>query len=195
MKRQKRDLIRRRVLCGEGLYEFEGCTKCSAGFLANYLDNYIVTTGHCYDRDTSNKFFHRPWGSRPTTYFIGQMVYHSVQNYDFGLIEFRGTHTDPKSMIRNLYSSRYRELRIHDTTQVSSHGVHLCKSGLTTHVTCGYVRAFDGIYIDKEGLLTDLIIIDMYYAGGDLNEITAILPLDIILSQVKIKAIFKFVIK
>ncbi|RIB24491.1 hypothetical protein C2G38_2241995 [Gigaspora rosea] len=195
MKRQKRGLIKRRVLCGE------------------------VTAGHCYNRDTSNKYFHMPWGSEPTTYFIGQMVYHSVLKYDFGLIEFRGTHTNPRPMIRNLDSSRYRELHMRDTTQVSSHGVHLCKSGLITQVTCGYVRAFDGISISNGLFKTDLIITDMYSYRGDSgspvyfysenldtvslngilyggaqsinhsNDVTAILPLDIILSQVKIKPI------
>ncbi|KAF0553922.1 S1 family peptidase [Gigaspora margarita] len=171
MKRQKRDLIKGRLLCGEGLHRFEISYSCSAGFLANFIDNpnfnYIVTAGHCYNRDTGNNFYHYPWGSKYTTYFIGQMVYHSVQKYDFGLIEIRGTHTDPIPMIRNLDSSRYRQLHIHDTTQVSSHGVHLCKSGLFTHVTCGYVRAFDGICIDRRGFMTDLIITDMHSYHGD----------------------------
>ncbi|RIB24486.1 hypothetical protein C2G38_2168436 [Gigaspora rosea] len=118
-------------------------------------------------RNTSNIFNHIPWGSRPTPYFIGQMVYHSVQNYDFGLIEFRGTHIDPMPMIRNIDSSRYRLLHIHDTTQVSSHGVHLCKSGFTTQATCGYVRSFNGIYIDREAFVIDLIITDMHSFRGD----------------------------
>ncbi|RIB24492.1 hypothetical protein C2G38_2168450 [Gigaspora rosea] len=145
--------------------------------------------------DTSNKFYHYSWGTEePTTYFIGQMVYYSVLN-------------------------QYIELRMRNTTQVSSHSVHSCKSGLTTHVTCGYVRAFNGIAIDNGLFKIDLIITDMHSYHGDSgdpvyfysenldsvsingilfggiqttnssNDITAILPLDIILSQVKIKPI------
>ncbi|KAF0486343.1 hypothetical protein F8M41_022658 [Gigaspora margarita] len=47
------------------------------------------------------------------------------------------------------------------------HGVHICKSGYTTHFTCGFVKGLNGIFIRKEYISTDLIVTDLYSEPGD----------------------------
>ncbi|KAF0460284.1 S1 family peptidase [Gigaspora margarita] len=102
---------------------------------------FAVTAGHCYADRGSNLFYYYPWDGKPDGTWIGIMEIHRVEDYDYSLIELR--------------------------RGVSKHGAHLCKSGLRTHATCGYIKAFDGIFIYSEGFDTELIITDTVADGGD----------------------------
>ncbi|KAF0514960.1 serine protease [Gigaspora margarita] len=176
MKRQttiKRQTYVTEVLCGDGLITKERIL-CSAGFFAKDLNDpstiYVVTAGHCYRENLTNYFFYFPWGPNRTTVLIGRMAKYSIKNYDYGLVYFRGITPKPIKaipIVRNTDSNICKELIIHDTTQVSNHGVHLCKSGHESHATCGYVKGFNGIYINEVAFATDLIITDTPAEGGD----------------------------
>ncbi|CAG8801590.1 12066_t:CDS:1, partial [Racocetra persica] len=61
-------------------------------------------------------------------------------------------------MIRNTDDELYSEIPINGVINVFSHGIHLCNSGYTTHLSCGYIKGFDGILIDKDGILTEKLI-------------------------------------
>ncbi|RIB22834.1 hypothetical protein C2G38_2033273 [Gigaspora rosea] len=205
------------LLCGEGIYRgsrTEIDYSCSIGFFAKLANNsdvtYAVTTGHCYTDRGSNIFYYFPWGDRPDGTLLGVMDIHRVEDYDYGLIGLKRRGIRPLPMIRNTDANEYKQLQIRDTKPVSNHGAHLCKSGHTTHATCEYIKAFDGIFIDSESFATELIINDMegdigdsggaayyYYenlysvnlsgihTGGN-KGIGSILPLQIILDETKI---------
>ncbi|KAF0518650.1 serine protease [Gigaspora margarita] len=176
MKRQtsiKRQNYVTEVLCGDGLITKERIL-CSAGFFAKDLNDpsttYVVTAGHCYHENLTNYFFYFPWGPNRTTTLIGRIAKYSIKNYDYGLVYFRGITPKPIKaipMVRNTDSNICKELFIHDTTQVSNHGVHLCKSGHESHATCGYVKGFNGIFKNEVAFATDLIITDTPAEVGD----------------------------
>ncbi|RIB21510.1 hypothetical protein C2G38_2176447 [Gigaspora rosea] len=59
-------------------------------------------------------------------------------------------------------------LFIEDLIEVSSNGVHLCHSGINSHVECGYVEALNGFAAEGEaGVFTDIVISSMIGIGGD----------------------------
>ncbi|CAG8784413.1 32857_t:CDS:1, partial [Racocetra persica] len=47
------------------------------------------------------------------------------------------------------------------------HGIHLCKSGHTKHLSCGKTIAFNGIFIEANFITTDLITTDIKSGSGD----------------------------
>lgn len=69
--------------------------------------------------------------------------------------------------VRNTDSELYNELWIIDDTPVSSHGAHICKSGFSTHVTCGYVLSFNGFFINEFSFGRELIIGTIESKSGD----------------------------
>ncbi|KAF0547910.1 hypothetical protein F8M41_000261 [Gigaspora margarita] len=175
MKRQttiKRQPLITELFCGDGLISDAGFL-CSIGFFAKDLNDpstiYVVTAGHCY-LNMSENFYYLPWDQQRTNVFIGPMVKYSINPYDYGLISFRGRSRRPikaRPIVRNTDSNICKELPIHDTTQVSSHGAHLCKSGYQTHATCGYVKGFNGIFKNNMTLEPDLIITNTPSIAGD----------------------------
>ncbi|KAF0454749.1 serine protease [Gigaspora margarita] len=176
MKLYKKDRrqVEKELLCGEGIYrKRRGLidNSCSIGFFAKHANNpditYAVTTGHCYTNSGSNIFYYFPWGDRPDDTLLGLMVTHRVKDYDYGLIELKRRGIRPLPMIRNTGANEYKQLQIRDIKPVSNHGAHLCKSAHTTHATCGYVKAFDGIFINSESFETEMIITDIVGDHGD----------------------------
>ncbi|RIB22835.1 hypothetical protein C2G38_2033274 [Gigaspora rosea] len=166
--------VEKDILCGEGIYRKKGNVidyLCSIGFLANDANKpdttLAVTTGHCHTDRGSNIFYYFPWGDRPEGTLLGLMVTHRVKDYDYGLIELKRRGIRPLPMIRNTDANQYKQLQIRDTQTISNHGAHLCKSGHTTHATCGYIKAFDGIFIDSESFNNELIITDIEGDVGD----------------------------
>ncbi|KAF0554311.1 S1 family peptidase [Gigaspora margarita] len=176
MKRQttvKRQTLVTEVFCGDGLIS-TAQFLCSAGFFAKDLNDpstiYVVTAGHCHIPNISEYFYHLAWDQQFATVFIGPMVKYSINPYDYGLISLRGTsrrQIKARPLVRNTDSNICKELPIHDTTQVSSHGAHLCKSGHQSHATCGYVKGFNGIFKNNMTLEPDLIITNTLSLAGD----------------------------
>ncbi|CAG8542627.1 9326_t:CDS:1, partial [Cetraspora pellucida] len=165
-----RDLITHQILNGDGIYNNATGGLCSAAFLArsNNTDNpkYIVTAGHCSDQfqrfsNVAQLFYHYPWGSEKPLNFLGKMIEsENIDFYDFGLIELTDNYIEQSTQhLRNSDSNQYVELFAEGGKNITSHGVHLCKSGLTTHTTCGFVRGLNAVTINRIGFMgTDHIL-------------------------------------
>ncbi|RIB21391.1 hypothetical protein C2G38_2140686 [Gigaspora rosea] len=69
---------------------------------------------------------------------------------DFGIISIEGD-VEPTIAIRNTDSPNYPEIYIIGTNEMENDhlGIHSCKSGYLTHLTCGYLRSNDAIYFDE----------------------------------------------
>ncbi|KAF0447707.1 hypothetical protein F8M41_002754 [Gigaspora margarita] len=154
--------INHKILNGDGIYNEVTYQRCSIGFPARNNDLFcFVTAGHC-SNETKRRdieiFLHFPWDSNQTYAELGRMVESEyIDEYDFGLIKI-GENTTKliSTRIRNT-DSDYAELNVDGGKILTSHGAHACKSGLMTHVTCGYVKGINtisanevsGIYEDK----------------------------------------------
>ncbi|RIB19353.1 hypothetical protein C2G38_2036109 [Gigaspora rosea] len=139
-----------KIFNGDGITTFEN--DCSMGFPARNNDLiYIVTAAHCYKEN--KLFYHIPWNSNKVYAQLGQMIKSEhMAEYDFGLIKLDENATKLISTrIRNT-DSEHAELNVEGGRIITSHGAHACKSGLTTHVTCGYVVGLNAIvtYIDSK---------------------------------------------
>ncbi|RIB30969.1 hypothetical protein C2G38_2052141, partial [Gigaspora rosea] len=134
------------LLGGDGLFNTFTKKICSVGFLAkakNENKKYIVTAEHCRDRTKRqpSKFLQLAWNSTSAAGVVGSM---------------------------NADSKQFLELNIENAILVSSHGAHLCKSGYTTHVTCGIIRAFNAIYMVRSRVyFIDFILTNMISIRGD----------------------------
>ncbi|RIB29126.1 hypothetical protein C2G38_2136989 [Gigaspora rosea] len=71
--------------------------------------------------------------------------------HDFALIDIKrmSKRLSPLTNIKNNLDSQHIELIINDDIPVSSYGTHLCRSGISTPVSCGYVEAFNVITVIK----------------------------------------------
>ncbi|CAG8788535.1 16648_t:CDS:2, partial [Dentiscutata erythropus] len=151
-----------KILSGEGLINLFNDLGCSVGFWArdkkNANLNYIVTAGHCSSKlsrlvDTEN-FAHMAWDSTERN-LLGRMVESkNIGKYDFGLIDITGSKflKSVTTLIRNTDSEKYSELIIERGIQIVSHGAHVCKSGFSSHVTCGYIKGLITISTFLEGI-------------------------------------------
>ncbi|RIB00132.1 hypothetical protein C2G38_2130432 [Gigaspora rosea] len=162
-----------KVLGGDGLYNDQSGGVCSVGFWVtdrfNPNEFYIITAGHCFDKDVSrNEFSYAPWGAETPALYIGPMEISMINPYDFGIIYLNGKDVAPTFAIRNDDADQYKELIINDGAPASSVGIHMCKSGHKTHLSCGYVFGLNGIYIEeKDDMKEDLIITNMKSDFGD----------------------------
>ncbi|KAF0555595.1 S1 family peptidase [Gigaspora margarita] len=163
--------IRNRLLGGEGVYNSATSRPCSAGFWAVNKDEpeplYIITAGHCINETSGrNDFYYLPWNAQTNLSYLGPMIY-STDDPDFSVIQVNGEDVSPSFAISNTDNDQYKEFIITGDALLSSHGVHACKSGYTTHFTCGYVKGLNGIFISEEHLRSNLIITDLYSESGD----------------------------
>ncbi|CAG8470963.1 13405_t:CDS:1 [Cetraspora pellucida] len=171
--------IDRQIINGDAIYNLGSITRCTAGFwiIDKELRNYIVTAGHCIDSNNTtldhNTFYMMPLNSSDEELrfrkgdAIGPMVLHDLKKSDFGLIGITNVDIKPTRVIRNTDSDPYRQLFIKDREIISTHGAHLCKSGATTFVTCGYTKSFEGYFILRDDIIDDLIVTDFLSAKGD----------------------------
>ncbi|CAG8508227.1 22152_t:CDS:2 [Cetraspora pellucida] len=173
--------IDRQIINGDFIYNLGSRAKCTAGFPVadRELKNYIVTAGHCIDSNNTasdhNTFYMMPLNSSESDEvlrfrkkdLIGPMVLHDLEETDFGLIRLTNPDIKPTNVIRNTNSDPYRQLFIKDREIISTHGAHLCKSGATTFVTCGYTKSFEGYFIFGNDVKYDLIVTDFLAAQGD----------------------------
>ncbi|CAG8733360.1 14049_t:CDS:1, partial [Cetraspora pellucida] len=176
----KRD-IERPIINGDIIYNLGKGSSCTAGFwvVDDNLNNYIITAGHCIDSNNTtpdhNTFFMKPLNSSKSDEveifdvedLIGPMVSHDLVETDFGIIKITNKDIRPTRMIRNTNSDPYRQLIIRDDEIISTHGAHLCKSGATTFVTCGYTKSFEGYYFNGKEVTDDLIVTNFIAAKGD----------------------------
>ncbi|CAG8469456.1 4196_t:CDS:1 [Cetraspora pellucida] len=158
------------LLSGDGIgNKFDG-SFCSAGFWARSKNQtLLVTAGHCNGKRFSRsmkKFF-----TLDTKNLIGKMIHSSIAPHDIGLIDIKkmSEYLRPSTNIKNDKNASYLELFVTDGVPIFSHGAHLCRSGISSLVSCGYVDAFNGIYVNKdENYQSDLTFVDkMSCTGGD----------------------------
>ncbi|RIB22539.1 hypothetical protein C2G38_2075277 [Gigaspora rosea] len=131
-----------KVLGGDELLNEDTGSQCSVG--------------HCY---ASGEYSYYQWNSTSSSgLLIGPMIYSLNDHYDFGIISLDYENVVPTFSIRN---DDDKELIITGDAPVSSHNVHICKSGYTTHLTCGRVS-------EGGDILYNLIITDFvsYYSDN-----------------------------
>ncbi|KAF0476718.1 hypothetical protein F8M41_024347 [Gigaspora margarita] len=145
---------------------------CSLGFWAkdDKNEDYFGLAAHCYINSSqpllnSSQAFLIPWDSNLTrAALIGEMFYLDKQT-DFGLIIKKNEEVKPDPVIRDSVNTN---LFIEDLIEVSSNGVHLCHSGINSHVECGYVEALNGFFARGViGFFTDIVISNVISFGGD----------------------------
>ncbi|CAG8735523.1 12584_t:CDS:1, partial [Ambispora leptoticha] len=175
------DNLEIQILSGDGLYNKNDRKTCSLGFWAKSNDlkfDYIVTAGHCSRNITHHRtfFYYRPWDTKIHSTYIGYMKLQESHPLDVGLIfvdndkiiNHINTKMNSTLIIRNTDSKQNDELIIYDDIAVSSHGAHICKSGHTTHVTCGYVIGFNGFFTNLKKELKSSITFSSAISGhGD----------------------------
>ncbi|CAG8801986.1 21713_t:CDS:1, partial [Cetraspora pellucida] len=153
------------ILSGEGIVSYN--KTCSAGYWAksrnNPNSNYLITAGHCYQ----DIFFLLPWNTQNVTEFIGPVIHHTTFPHDVAVINITNEGIIPRAVIRNNDFSQYAELFIKYYKPTLNYGVHICKSGYTTHITCGYARGLNGIYIQEKGVSKNVLFSDGITLGGD----------------------------
>ncbi|KAF0561871.1 S1 family peptidase [Gigaspora margarita] len=165
------------ILGGDGLYIKNNNNNsdnrlCSAGFWTSDRNNppkkYIITAGHCVENFSNNaSYFLQPWNSTKLyVSYIGSSVYNPINFYDIGIVDVENEDFSPRFAIRNT-DDQYKELIIVDGVPVFSHGVHICKSGRTSHFTCGYVLGLNGIYSTEDRFALEIIVTSANVEGGD----------------------------
>ncbi|CAG8763640.1 35049_t:CDS:1, partial [Gigaspora margarita] len=176
----KKRVINNLILGGDGLHNIDGSLRCSVGLWVQDENdvNYLLTAGHCYRGSPLNQngyvdFYLQGWYSQPTYNYIGPLVYYSSVIYDFGLIRHVDTNSTLTTMIDNSDNTNlFKLLLIEESSNVDEAGAHVCKSGFTTHVICGFVTehnvesSFQSLsgrtFIRREMMSTDIGTI-----GGD----------------------------
>ncbi|RHZ75586.1 hypothetical protein Glove_212g201 [Diversispora epigaea] len=130
-------------LCGgDGIKNLNSNIVCSLGFWCKTSsgDNVFTTAGHCLI-GTEGPWYHKPWslaGSPNYGDFIGYKINAVNQPDDFGYISIAGTNVLPTYFIQNSDDTAFPFLKIKGNTD-SGVGALVCRSGISSHVACGYI--------------------------------------------------------
>ncbi|CAG8733320.1 3672_t:CDS:2, partial [Gigaspora margarita] len=164
-----------RLLGGDGLHNEE---DDDAGFwVRNGSQILLASAGHCTVNgpyvgppdDMSVDFLYLPWNSDEPQNLIGRMSIYSIVGFDEGYILKENDLLNAVPAIRNSDNPYFPELPIVGYLPLFTIGAYLCKSGHTTHVTCGVLKSFNAvqsnegngnIYTYFEVWLADLIVRD-----------------------------------
>ncbi|CAG8807111.1 7328_t:CDS:1 [Gigaspora margarita] len=147
------------LLGGDGIHNKaeEGIKPmtCSAGFwVSNGSQIFLASAGHCtlygpYVKppdDMSVDFLYLPWNSNNSVFYIGRMSIYSIIGSDKGyILKENDDRFNSVPAIRNSDDPDYPELPIVGDLPLSTRGAYLCKSGHTTHVTCGILHSFRAV--------------------------------------------------
>ncbi|RIB21390.1 trypsin-like cysteine/serine peptidase domain-containing protein [Gigaspora rosea] len=115
--------------------------SCSAGFwMKKNNEDFIVTAGHCPDNIPT--LFYAP--SFHDNYLIGSMETRVIRLYDIGFIRKTNTNLILRPVIR-LFDRRFSQFLIVGSSEITSCGVHICKAGQRTGISCGFVTAFNSV--------------------------------------------------
>ncbi|CAG8580750.1 18394_t:CDS:2, partial [Racocetra persica] len=152
----------------------------------NEIDEKFIDSIKKYDPIL---LYSKPRNITIKTKYIGKSVFRRISPYDFNLIQVTGNEFKlSANEITNLAYKKYPQLLINDRIGVSSHGIHVCKSSLSSFLTCGYTKGLNGIFINKFGIKKDLIITSMISISGDgPNKLSFSLPIEFILNDDEIK--------
>ncbi|KAF0550427.1 hypothetical protein F8M41_024552 [Gigaspora margarita] len=162
-----------RILDGNGITAFNGMG--SAGFWVRSGDReYLATAGHVA-RSNNVDFYYVPWRSEITNNtLIGKMTMRRTWDVDLGYIMKTNNNTLSGPIIRNTDNVEFPELQIMGVTDPDAEGTVTCKSGFTTHVTCGKiigirntVTKFFDINRGEIFEINNHVISDMHCDDGD----------------------------
>ncbi|CAG8598540.1 10762_t:CDS:1, partial [Cetraspora pellucida] len=170
------------ALAGDGFTNLAEDLTCSLGFWAKKRqsqENVFVSSGRCFR--FAQDYYLKPWGLQnlplpDVRNHIGKMdnrVGHNEISYSILRIE---GDVEPIGFIKNIDSPDFAELRIVDNNglennfiETSNLGVHLCKSGYHTRVTCGFLRAHSARFFDATDPYIINYVIAMDSNTGDLG--------------------------
>ncbi|CAG8726123.1 43184_t:CDS:1, partial [Gigaspora margarita] len=162
-----RQTIKLRVLGGDAITELQ--YQSSAGFwVRSGKREYLLTVGHAADSNHLEFYYLPPEGELDFT-LIGQMVIRQTSGVDMGYIMKNNSEVLAGPIIKNPDNTEFPELQILTVTNPDTEGVVVCKSGFSTHVTCGKIAGIrDSISRQSDGLvLYDVVISDMECREGD----------------------------
>ncbi|CAG8613918.1 15662_t:CDS:1 [Gigaspora margarita] len=148
---------------------FENRVKtCSAGFWVKKDDeDYVATAGHCARNIPPIPTFYLI----NRNYLIGKMEDYVLERNDVGFISKDGDEITLKPILRNKFymePTQYLLYYIVDSSDITSRGIHVCKSGYATGFTCGEVLAFDTVYkFDSGKIVNNAITVQLIGNSGD----------------------------
>ncbi|KAF0550424.1 serine protease [Gigaspora margarita] len=162
-----------RILGGDGITALNSIG--SAGFWVRSGDRvYLATAGHVGPSNDVD-FYYVPWGGEITNNtLIGKRVIRRTWEVDIGYIMKTNNNSLAGPIIRNTDNEEFPELQIMGVTDPDTEGTVVCKSGFTTHVTCGKItgirntvtKLMDG-HIQEIFEINNHVISDMQCSGGD----------------------------
>ncbi|KAF0378370.1 serine protease [Gigaspora margarita] len=118
---------------------------CSAGFwMIKNIEDFIVTAGHCPENFPSLFYVY----SFQDDHLIGPMN-SRIRPYDMGFIKQTNTNIMLRPVIRQFdhIILRFLQFLIVGSSEITSCGIHICKAGQRTGITCGFVSAFNSVNI------------------------------------------------
>ncbi|CAG8454084.1 23355_t:CDS:2 [Gigaspora rosea] len=150
-----RRVIQIPLLAGDGFCNLDQSLTCSLDYFGmrqaetGGLESVFVTSGRCYQGEID--YYLKPWGPLgippPNVYYRIGIMDTSETWYDYGILRI-GDEVEPIPSIKNIDSHYYPEIQIwgRNLNQNIHLGIHLCKSGYHTRVTCGYQRSNDALF-------------------------------------------------
>ncbi|CAG8642775.1 23172_t:CDS:1, partial [Gigaspora rosea] len=149
------------MLAGDGFCNLDQSLTCSLGYFgirqtaAGAQERVFVTSGRCYRYEID--YHLKPWSplgvQPPHIYHIGRMDSSSIRHsvIDYGVLRIEEGENRPTPFIKNLDSPSHPMLQIwnRNLNRDIHVGIHLCKSGYHTRVTCGYQRSLQAFFTDQ----------------------------------------------
>ncbi|KAF0561075.1 hypothetical protein F8M41_000103 [Gigaspora margarita] len=167
---------------GDGFCDLNQSLTCSLGYdgrrqtETGAWENVFVTSGRCYvfEMDYFLKQQRQLGAPPPGIYRIGKMDFRNGRDQliDFGILKVEEDEPiNPRPFIKNMASPYNRELQIAlmhpiENTHV---GIHICKSGYNTRVTCGYQRSFSALFFDQIDAYQIAYITNIEYNSQDVG--------------------------
>ncbi|KAF0378371.1 S1 family peptidase [Gigaspora margarita] len=139
---------------------------CSAGFwMKKNNEDFIVSAGHCYINFPALFYVY----SIQNNHLIGPMGEHHIRLYDIGFIRKTNTDIILRPVIRQFYRiiTQFLQFLIVGSSEITSCGVHICKAGQRTGISCGLVSAFNSVQTIGGLIRIRTIVVPMDNNAGD----------------------------
>ncbi|CAG8500622.1 16702_t:CDS:2 [Gigaspora rosea] len=134
---------------------------CSAGFwMKKNNEDFIVTAGHCPDHFPSLFYVY----SFQDNHLIGPINSRFIGSYDMDFIKKTNTNIMLRPVIRqfDMINLRFLQFLIVGSSEITSCGIHICKAGQITGISCGFVSAINSIsYFYDRVLIRTIVVANM----------------------------------
>ncbi|CAG8770322.1 5903_t:CDS:1, partial [Gigaspora rosea] len=142
---------------------------CSAGFwMKKNNKDFVLSAGHCISLIPPPAFFYLE--DLDNLHEIGPMDDFSIEQTDMGFIEKLDTSlVQLRQMIQNIdhETSELLSYFIAGNSKITSTGIHLCKSGHVTGITCGKVTSINTVTLTVTGTKRGVFRVEMKNTDGD----------------------------